>query len=286
MRTWIGSLAVSVALLASASAAQAATSRAEVRKQVEASMLVQGTVDIDQEGRVTTYRLEQISVLPKAMLDIVDHRIRAWRFEPVLVGGKAVPARAPMQVRLVTRQDGENYRLEVAGASFGDDAYEKDEIVRSRGKLRPPPYPSNAVYAGVGGTVYLVLRIGRDGAVEDGVAEQVNLHAVGFDRQMTAFRDLLAKAALKTSRSWRFDFPTRGEDADAPFLSVRVPVTFIAPGEKDEEVGKWQAYVPGPRQPVPWRNWDASFDAPDALAAGGIYPDRPGSLKLLRENDG
>lgn len=280
---WVVMLAL--ALSAGHGVANADDSRAEARKQVEASMLVQGTVDIDPQGLVTTYRIEQANVLPQAMLDVVDRRIRDWRFEPVRVEGKAVPARAPMQMRLVTRQDGENFRLLITGVSFGD-TYEEGEVPKARGRLRPPPYPTDAVFAGVGGTVYLVLRIGRDGSVEDGVAEQVNLHAVGFERQMTTFREMLAKAALKAARGWKFDFPTRGEDVDAPFVSVRVPVDFTAPGREREKVGQWHAYVPGPRQSVPWRNWDASFQAPDAVASGDVYPDRPGALKLLPGTDG
>lgn len=217
------------------------------------------------------------------MLDVVDKLVREWRFDPILVDGKAVHARSPMQLRLVTKQDGENYLLRIGGVTFFGD---KGEGSLSRGKLKPPRYPAEAVYKGVGGTVYLVLRVGRDGSVEDVVAEQVNLHVVGTERQMTSFRDLLAQTAIKTARTWMFNFPTDGEDADSPFMSVRVPVDFIAPDTRPEEAGKWQAYVPGPRQGVPWRNWDASLQSPDALATGGVYRDKPSGPRLLTGIDG
>ncbi len=269
--------ALLTATLLAGTASAFAGGREEVRKQVEASMLVTGTIDIDAKGAVLSYRVEQAEALPKAMLDVVDRRIREWRFEPVLVNGKAMPARSPMQLRLVTKQDGANYLLRISGATFGK--VEGEESL-ARGKLRPPRYPESAVFAGIGGSVYLVLRVGRDGAVEDAVAEQVNLRVVGTEREMSGYRELLARAAIGTARKWMFNFPTQGEDADAPFISVRVPVDFIATGRNDK-AGEWYAYVPGPRQPVPWRNWDADVQSPDAIASGGVYRDRPSGPRLI-----
>ena len=134
--------------------------------------------------------------------------------------------------------------------------------------------------------MYLVLRVGRDGTVQEVVAEQVNLRVLASEREMAVFRDLLARPAMMTARKWQFDFPTRGEDADKPFMSVRVPVDFVMPDRSSEKAGEWNAYVPGPRQPVPWRDWNADFQAPDALASGGVYPDRPTGPRLLTGLDG
>jgi hypothetical protein len=259
-----------------------AAGRAEVAKQVEASMLVTGTIDIDAAGSVTSYHVEQAEVLSKAVLDFVDQSVRKWRFEPVLVDGKAKPARARMQLRLVLKQDGENYQARISGATFG----RLQEGSLARGKLRPPPYPKEAVFKRVGGTVYLVLQVGRDGTVQDVVAEQVNLRVIDNGRAMAVYREMLSRAAMNTARKWLFDFPTQGEDADAQFISLRVPVDFIAPDMPQEKVGEWYAYVPGPRQPVPWRNWDAALHAPDAIAAGGVYQDRPNGLRLLTDLGG
>ncbi|MDI9238328.1 protein tonB [Lysobacter sp. LF1] len=263
----------------------AGSSREEVRKQVEASMLVKGTIDIDPQGQVVEYHLEQAASLTPALLGIVDRRIRAWQFEPVLLDGRAVRARSPMQLRLVTKKDGENYLFRIAGATFGS-VDKEGESPTYDGKLRPPRYPEGAVFNRVGGTVYLVLRIGRDGSVEAAVAEQVNLRSIGTEREMKLFREMLADSAIYTSRRWKFNFPTRGEDADAPFVSVRVPVDFIAPNMTDTKPGEWQAYVPGPRQDVPWRDWDAAMESPDAIASGGVYPDRPSGPRLIGGVDG
>lgn len=281
VRQWMGL----VGLMLWASIAMAGGTTAEVRKQVEASMLVQGTIDIDVQGQVVDYRLEQAESLPPTLLGFVDRRIRAWRFEPTLVDGKPVLARSPMQLRLVTKKDGQNYLLRIAGANFGTlDA--EDEVPGIKDKLAPPRYPEIAARSGVGGTVYLVLRVGRDGSVAEAIAEQVNLRSVGTEREMKMFRRMLADASIEAVRRWKFTFPTRGEDADAPFVSVRVPVDFITPNLPEAKPGLWQAYVPGPRQEIPWRNWDAAMESPDAVAAGGVYPDRRRGPKLIGGVDG
>ena len=271
MNRWMGNLAVSLALLFGMDAALAASSKDGVRKQIEASMLVQGTIDIDEAGKVIDYQIKQADAVPKAMLEIVDKRVRAWQFEPVQVDGKAVRARSPMQMRLVTRKEGDRFLFRIGGATFGT-TYEKEESVSARGRLPPPRYPEVAVDAGVGGTVYLVLRIGRDGKVEEAVAEQVNLRTLGSQAEMERFRVVLAESAIGAAKRWRFDYPTRGGDADAPFVSVRLPVDYVIGAQKLEKAGQWQAYVPGPRQRASWLPPEPDSASADALAAWGIYP--------------
>ena len=280
---WV--LMLAVALLGGvAGPGHAANTRAEVRKQVEASMLVRGTIDIEPDGRVAAYQLDQTEALTPAMFDAIDPVIRAWRFDPLVVDGKAVPVRSPMGLRLVAGQDGDNYRLRIAGVNFGRI---DDEPSFARGELVPPRYPKAVAFDNVAGTVYLVLRVGREGQVEDVIAEQVNLRAIGTKPEMERYRATLADVAMKTARNrWQFNFPTEGEDADKPFISLRVPVEFILPDMPPEKTGEWIAYVPGPRQAIPWRTWDTNFQAPDAIAAGGVYPDRPIGPRLVSGLDG
>jgi hypothetical protein len=259
---------------------------AEVSKQVESSMLLLGSIEIDEQGRVIAHHLDQAD-LPKAMRELIDRRIRQWRFEPVTQTGKAVRARAPMQLRLVAKQDGEDYIVRIAGASF--DVYDPadDTSVRAEGRLAPPRYPGDVASDGVMGTVYLVARVGRDGRVEDAVAEQVNLRAIGTERQMARYRDLLAKSAKTAAlEQWRFVFPITGPDAAESSLSVRVPVDFVITGQPEERPGVWLSYVPGPRNDVPWRKSDAPVQAADTQLAGGVYPDRPNGPRLLSDLDG
>jgi len=281
LRKWSGLLA----LMLCAGLALAASKEGGVRSQVEASMLVSGTIVVDALGRVSEYRLAQESSLPPPLLAIVDRRIRAWQFEPVLIDGKQVLVRSPMQVRLVTKRDGEKFLFRIAGATFGSSRSD-DEVPTSNGPLAKPRYPEYAYTSNVGGTVYLGVRIGRDGSVEEAVAEQVNLRSLGSEREMARFREILADSSIAVTRKWKFNYPTRGEWASAPFVSARVAIEFLALDMPSERTGKWMTYVPGPRQIVPWRDRDAANQAADAIAVDGVYPDDPRALRLIGGQDG
>lgn len=117
------------------------------------------------------------------------------------------------------------------------------------------------------GTVYLVLKIGRDGKVEEAIAEQVNLTAVASGAVMSHQRALLAESAVRAARKWEFEPPTQGEAAQQSFWSVRVPADFIMVGGEPKYVD-WVPYVPGPRQKAPWIDRSASGESPEALAGG------------------
>ncbi len=271
-------LAVVAAALACTASAFAAGPRA-VRRQVEASMLVEGRIEIDQRGNVAGYSLERQERLPAAAVELLARSVPAWRFEPVVVDGRAVNAAAPMSVRLVARKvDEDHYEVAVRGASFGREA-DPETHVRSQ-DLTPPDYPLSAVKADVSGTVYMSVKVGRDGKVLDAFAEQVNLQAVASDQAMVRWRGVLASAAIRGARKWAFAPPTRGELVGAEFWVVRVPVAFHL-GEPRDMYGEWQAYVPGPRQPAPWNlgNEGIAF-SPDTLAPGAAHQAGAG-LKLL-----
>lgn len=275
---WIG-----IAFAAFAGVALA-SGPAGVRKQTEASMLVTGTVDIEPDGRVGGYRLDQAEKVPQAATGMLDKVVTAWKFQPITIDGKAVKARAQMSLRIVARPLGEDrYAVRVASANFGEDG-NPGEFVSSK-DLKPPRYPEVAALSGVRGTVYVVVRIGRDGRVEDAIAEQVNLKVVDSEAGMTRWRSSLAKSAVLGARQWTFTPPTQGEEAGKPFWLARVPVDFLLHDEKPVQYGQWEAYIPGPRQSTPWLGaMDASLGA-DAVAAGGMHPIGAGP-KLLTPLDG
>jgi hypothetical protein len=248
-----------------------------VRKQIESSLLVKGTIDISADGRVLGHALERAGTLPEGVVGMIDKAVPQWRFEPVELREGTTRARAPMSLRIVAKKlDADSFIVQIRGAQFG--SYAPDEVASSR-QMTPPRYPQAAAYAGVGGTVYTVLRIGRDGRVEDAIAEQVNLRVIASEPVMARWRKVLAQAALHAARGWAFNPPTKRADVDAPYWLVRVPVDFIAPDQKQPEEHEWHAYVPGPRETVPW-DPEASSMGADALAAGGVYPVGRG-LRLL-----
>ncbi|HVI59710.1 MAG TPA: energy transducer TonB [Luteimonas sp.] len=269
-----------LALLALALAGTA-TARApeSVRKQVEASMLLTGSIDIAPDGSVGGYAIDHDDQLPDYVRAYLAREVPGWKFAPVLVDGRAVRARSRMSLRMVATPAGDgNFKVTVGGVSFGEYNDEATDQV-TRGRLSPPAYPPEAYRVGGKGAVYLVLRVGRDGKVEDAVVEQVNLTAIGDERQMGQLRRRLGDASLRAARHWTFRTPTTGEAADDASWSVRVPVAFHLADDREPEYGTWQAYLPGPRQRAPWITEEGA-GSPDALAGDGVYP-MGGGIRLL-----
>lgn len=256
-----------------------------VRKQVEASMLLTGTILVGPEGQVVEHSIDQPDKVPRQMLDFVGQSVEEWKFEPTLLEGKPVSVRNKMSVRLIARktEDGK-FKAYIGGVDFqpfSPQTAEGTEIASQT--MTPPSFPMSAAEAGIQGTVYLVIRVGRNGRVEDLVPEQVNLKIVASESKMRYWREVFARSAMKTAQQWVFTPPAKGENADLPFWSVRVPVDYKFYGEAEKKYGEWDAYVPGPRQEIPWKNWsDLPGFSPDALVAGGVQQvGGNGGLRLL-----
>jgi len=266
-----------LALVATSTAAIRKLAPESVRKQVEVSMLLTGTIDVEADGSVSGYALDDRAKVPDYAASLLDREVPTWRFEPTLRDGRAVPVRSPMSLRLVARPvQGDSFQLSIAGVSFGK--YSDDATgYPTHDSFEPPSYPVGAEMAGGKGTVYLVLRIGREGRVEDLFVEQVNLTTLGTEAQMAAVREVLGKAATEAAWKWTFHPPTTGEEVDDDHWTVRVPVEFRLYDDKPAAYGQWEAYLPGPRTTAAWAQDDVS---PDAIAAGGLQP-VGGGLKLL-----
>ncbi len=260
-----------------------------VRKQIESSMLVRGEIEIDAQGRVSKLLIDQPENLPSGIPEFVKSQLLQWQFEPVLRDGQPTPARSRMSVRLVGKRiDDKSATIAVRNADFpGPEPGEGEAVTHV--SMKPPSYPMPAIRAGAQGTAYLVLKISREGAVADAIVEQVNLRVVGSESQMTRLRDMFAKASLTAARRWTFKPPTRGEAAGEEFWSVRVPVEYtMDEATGPARYGKWHAYVPGPRQAVPWsEEAEAAGFSPDAMAEGGVYMAGTGTgLRLLTPLNG
>lgn len=264
---------------------------AAVRRQVESSMLLTGTIDLRADGSVAGHAIDQDATLTPALRDLVARAVAAWRFEPVALDAGTPIGRARMSLRLVARKTGgDDYEVRIGGANFGrhsvsgaPSARQLDaaERTRVRRDMRAPRYPGAALSADVGGTVYLVMKIDRDGRVQDVVAEQTNLRFVASEAAMIRWRQLFEQASIAAGRTWKFAPPPADELVDGAFGSVRVPVTYIPPkqaGRPIDAAGTWDVYVPGPRVLAPWLR--AELAGNDALVAGEVHPVGPG-LKLL-----
>ncbi len=258
----------------------------QARSEVEASMLVTGHVDIDREGRVSAHALDQQDKLPGYVIALIDRAIPAMRFEPIVSDGAPIEARAKMSLRMVATPTGDgNMDLRIRSVHFGDE-YASDDAgsIRSAG-MRPPRYPAGMVRIGAKGTVYLLLKIGRDGRVAEVMAEQVNLTAIGNARQMEMIRSTLSRSAIEAARAWTFVPPTEGEEARKDHWVVRVPVEYMFGDDRAPAYGQWVAYHPGPRQRPDWAQPTPEGFSPDALVAGAVAPERS-RFRLLTPLEG
>src|SRR3546814_19574313 len=98
---------------------------------------------------------------------------------------------------MVARPVGEDgFEVSISGANFGKGSYRATDYL-TLDRLDPPEYPAEAQRMGGKGTVYLVLRIGRDGRVADLLVEQVNLTEIGPEPPVAKMHEYLGTAAAE-----------------------------------------------------------------------------------------
>jgi len=261
--------AIAVALVLAAAPAHAAKPSADV--PVEMGMRVEGTLAIGDDGRITALEIDKQDLLPEAVATLVRDTVKNWEFEPNVRDGAPVPMDARMTVRVVA-QPGANDTFNVRLISAHFDGARKDASgreIKSRVRTPPPRYPADVFRVGGQGTVYLALKVDREGRVVDQVAEQVNLRSTGTAAQMDLIRSRLSRASLDAARKWRFPLSAEDASLEAPFRTYRVPVSFAINTAMPDDLAQWRAYIPGPRNAIPWstRPESAGF-SPDLLTDG------------------
>jgi hypothetical protein len=260
------------ALLAAAAVAVAVAAPRHVQAQTEASMLLTGTIEIEADGSVRGYSIDDQDKVPDYVLANIAGMVPEWRFEPALVDGKPVSERVKMSLRMVAEPlQGGKFAIYIASAGFGRKSGARPTDSVSVREMNPPVFPEEIARMGGKGIVYLILKIGRQGMVEDVAVEQVNLTAYASSEvRMRRIRLRLAEAALEAARGWTFNAPRTGELADDEFWSTRVPVDFAYAGDKQVAYGEWDAYLPGQRVRAPWLHGDDDMTGGDALAGGEL----------------
>lgn len=252
--------------------------------RIEGSMLVTGTITVNPQGGVQSYAVQDLDKLPPAVQQIIQTTVSRWQFVPINADGKAVTAEAGMSLRIVADMvDAQHATIRIAGAAFGCDARPKSNLpgecpagtaVRYAHR-DPPSYPMDALQARVGGEVFLVLQIGRDGRVSQAAVRQVNLYSV--TDWPAHYRKALANATLRAGSKWQFSIPTTGPNAAKDHWVVQVPINYtLGPccSAPTHRYGQWNAYLPGPVQDVPWAHENvsgASRTSADAIVSGGLF---------------
>lgn len=249
------------------------------------TMVVTGHIVVNPDGTVASYVLDDPANVPVGATREMAKAVPAWKFEPVVRDGKPVTFKSYMSVRLVGKPMANgNFAIHVSGARFATvqqkpSAHRQGESA-SRYTRKPPKYSGRLRRYRVSGTVYLMLQIDRTGQVRRVAAQQVDLFKTGEMSPEDA-RHALAHASIEAAKAWAFSAPPPDELASDGYWYALAPVTFqIEPGVS--RYGPWRAYVPGPKQHIPWLDPElVAVGSADAMPAdGGVYPARQ-SLHLL-----
>lgn len=252
--------------------ADARGKRAEaIRLQSEASLLVTGSLDIDAKGKVVRYALNQQETVPPSIVAMVARLAPQWTFEPLALPEKSL-GRTKMSLRFVAKpQSSGDYLVELRSAHFNTDMPPERRVrIAERGTM--PKYPRSLGAFRISGTVYVVVQIGRDGAVMNIDASHVDLNVYGDDKDMAQWREELAKASIQAIRGWRFAPPTEGEDAASPYWVGTLPVVYSPFDQPPLREDRWQTYLPGPRKRIPWKDPEGvAADNSDALMPGEFH---------------
>lgn len=279
-----------IGLLCALISCTALAGRDAASKRPGASMLVTGWIEINPNGDVRTYLIDDPNKVPPIVLQVIQKTVPAWKFQ-VDVKPAAI-TKAQMNLRIVATPIGEKgFSVGVAGVDFGKSDYgTAGELTRK--EIKSPRYPYRALESRVTGVVYLLLRVGRDGKVQDVAPEQINLTSNVNESLRGMFRKNLADAALQAAKTWTFNVPTKGDNANFPYWYARTPVQFSINDASSnspspsEQYGSWQGYFPGPRLLIPWVQDRASLSAaPDSVPEGALRT-LSGSSSSVKLNNG
>ncbi|GAB2488762.1 energy transducer TonB [Arenimonas alkanexedens] len=189
--------------------------------------LVQGDLSIGAEGEVLDVELSSRGSLGKGVLEGFEQRIRAWRFEPILVDGQPVIAKGRMHLSLVaTRKKGDSVtQFGIRHVRFLEPAGTASTTSASR--LVPPSYPSHALRAGAGAQVLLLVKLDAEGRPSQVTTEQLELLGVATRQAHQGYlASQFRRSAERVAERWSFHGHQAGD-------VVRVPVTYMAPGMSD-----------------------------------------------------
>jgi len=246
--------------------------------RVERSMVVTGTIEVDPEGAVRSYTLDQQNKLLPEIVQLIARTVPTWKFKPI-VGGKS-PVTATMSIRVIAdKLEGDRYALSIKGESFGTLGDRSDGQPNYRDKSATPRYPHEALRRAAGAVVYVAAFVNRQGLVEKVGAMQVDLRAMDYlenEAELDRLRKDFAQASLEAIAKWTFNIPYSGPYADADHWIVRIPVNFqiVFKGKERADIpyGYWDAYVPGPVNRISWVESDnrTAPGSADAIPDNGI----------------
>jgi hypothetical protein len=219
-------------------------------------MSADGEIQIAVDGHVSDYRLQ--SKLAPVVASLVDHDVRGWTFEPVVVDGVAVVAKTAMHLDLKAEPDGakDHYKIRIVNVTFGAPRRSEND------QTRPPHYPEAAVSGHVGAKVLLYVRLDDSGRIVDAQPCQTSLDKrTSSENEAERWRKLFEKASIAAAKGWRYDLSEAINGKPIGTIAV-IPVVYNVAefGARKPESGEWKAYVAGPVHPAPWSKIEGVAD--------------------------
>lgn len=229
-----------------------------------------GTITVAPDGSVAEVEISRD--FGEGIDEPLRQRIKAWRFEPVIVDGRPVMAMAHMELTL--------------RADIGDETVEGIRIIRAdfvdspellqadaqRRSVRPPSYPKSALRHGFGAQLMMLVEVDENGRVQNSSALSAWLTGPkARPRQQEQVMRSFVDASRRAVAKWQMPVPT-----ESGSTVYRVPINF----RTSDELWALAYWVEQP--PADWMlNRDASSIA--ALGAAGNFP--RSDIKLLTELD-
>lgn len=249
------------------------------RVKTESGMLVTGSIEISAAGHVLRHTLDQPERLPEAVRKFADSLIPTLRFDPVETPDQK-PTRSQMRLYFVAADNGNGgYAIRLRDAWFDSEA--PTDTVRSTPgqRLRLNEREISKLPMPMTATVYLALEIGRDSRISRMDVSHVDLGVSGTELHMKLWRRILGDLATDFIQQARFDVPTTGIDAQRDSWTGLYAIPFSIQDEDEStqdnnNYGRWQTFVPGPRKDIPWLDPQAT-GAGNALLADGFSSGRP-----------
>lgn len=229
-------------------------------------------LSIETDGSVSAVDLEKS--FGRGIDAKLRERIADWRFQPVLVDGRAVPVSAHAHLRLRAVFDGDKQgEVSIIGARFVDPPEALADHPSRNWKA--PSYPRQALQAGYGALVTMKVEVDEQGRVLNVGGESSWLTGPATSERHA--RDLMQRfvaASRKAVQRWQMPTP-----AETGSRFYTVPISFrIGPERSPWLPVQWVQLQPEP--------WMLAADAAQVAALDTAGQASRSDLQLLTELDG
>ena len=252
-------------------------------------MRVEGTLVVAPDGSVSKYEIG--TAVDPGLRALLDRQVAAWRFEPVLVDGKAVFADTRWRATLAGVKEGGELAVHVDSVLFlptGEATTpfpQSGAIDAQARRMNPPAYPREQMKMRLNARVMLALQFNPDGTV----AQVAPMQSMLFDvrdnpKAMAKNLHMFELATVEAAKKWHAD-TTKGPLSGAA-LSTYTTVDFLTgeaggkPPKELEVAGSWHQVGRLKHASQPWLDAKGARPGPTDIDPSDLVP-LAGAVRLL-----